>query len=67
MKEEGDSQRGYVITRVTQFVSNRVGTKSLDLQAFQLVITFGTQGILASRYAPTTKNHQACEETESDR
>ena len=34
MKEEDDSQRGYVITRVTQFVSNRVGTKSLDLQTF---------------------------------
>ena len=67
MKEEDDSQRGYVITRVTQFVSNRAGTKSLDLQTFWLVIGFQTQGILASRYALTTKSQQACEETESDR
>ena len=66
MNEEDDSQRGFMITRVTQFVSNRVGTESLDLWTFRLVIGFGTQGILASRYALTIKNHQACEETESD-
>ena len=66
MKEEDDSPRGYMITRITQFVSNRVGTKSLDLQTFRLVIGFGTQGILAPRYALTVKNHQACEERESD-
>lgn len=49
MNEEDDIQRGYMITRITQLVSSRAGTKSLSLQTFRLVISLETQRILEDK------------------